>query len=178
MPSIRSKIVDLVSIAAKADKTLKTISRASTNASLLRTGAIYGSLGFGVGAGGTFAALASASMLIYAPFAVPLVGIWVVSQFAACRRLPRRRHQRSSERLQRHGRNAMSPRWHVARDILIGTIPATRRMGSTSAAEAGERAGELPTPSLGVGSKLASSDTITRLTAGSGQDLFRQSQLP
>lgn len=75
MPSIRSKIVDLVSIAAKADKTLKTISRASTNASLLRTGAIYGSLGFGVGAGGTFAALASASMLIYAPFAVPLVGI-------------------------------------------------------------------------------------------------------
>jgi hypothetical protein len=75
MPSIRSKIADLVSIAAKADKTLKTITRASTNASLLSTGAIYGSLGFGIGAGGTFAALATASMLVYAPFAVPLVGI-------------------------------------------------------------------------------------------------------
>ena len=75
MPSIRSKIVDLVGMAGKAEKTLKTISRASTSATRLRTGAIYGSLGFGVGAGGTFAALAAASMLIYAPFAVPLVGM-------------------------------------------------------------------------------------------------------
>lgn len=75
MPTIRSKIVDLVGVASKAEKTLKTISRASTNATKLRTGAIYGSLGFGVGAGGTFAALAAASALIYAPFAVPLVGM-------------------------------------------------------------------------------------------------------
>ncbi|MEH3120780.1 MAG: hypothetical protein PGN16_02185 [Sphingomonas phyllosphaerae] len=75
MPTIRSKIVDLVGVAGKAEKTLKTISRASTNATKLRTGAIYGSLGFGVGAGGTFAALAAASTLIYAPFAVPLVGM-------------------------------------------------------------------------------------------------------
>jgi hypothetical protein len=75
MPSIRAKIVDLAAIAGKAEKTLKTISRASTNANQLRTGAIYGSLGFGVGAGATFAALAAASMLVYAPFAVPLVGM-------------------------------------------------------------------------------------------------------
>lgn len=75
MPTIRSKVVDLVGAANKAEKALKTIARASTNATKLRTGAIYGSLGFGVGAGGTFAALAAASTLIYAPFAVPLVGM-------------------------------------------------------------------------------------------------------
>jgi len=75
MASIRSKIIDLANVANKAEKTLNTISRASTIATRLRTGAIYGSLGFGVGAGGSFAALATASMLIYAPFAVPLVGM-------------------------------------------------------------------------------------------------------
>ncbi|PKU22944.1 hypothetical protein [Telmatospirillum siberiense] len=75
MPPIRSKIDDLVNVANRAEKALKTISRSSTNATKLSTGAIYGCLGFLIGSGTTFVGLAVVSSLIYAPFLVPVVGI-------------------------------------------------------------------------------------------------------
>lgn len=75
MPSIRNAITDLVSVARKAENTLKSISRASASVTRLGTGAIYGCLGFSIGAGGAFAALVAGSALIYAPFAVPLAGL-------------------------------------------------------------------------------------------------------
>lgn len=71
----RSKIIELDAIANRMEKTLKVISRASTSAARLKTSVIYGSLGFCLGAGGGFAALAAASMIIYAPFIVPLLSL-------------------------------------------------------------------------------------------------------
>ncbi|MGR9200150.1 hypothetical protein ACVMIX_006640 [Rhizobium leguminosarum] len=75
MASRRTLGIELDAAAKRTQKALKAISKASTDAVSLRTKALYGALGFCAGTGVTFGALAAASLLIYAPFLVPLAGV-------------------------------------------------------------------------------------------------------
>jgi hypothetical protein len=75
MASRRTLGIELDAAATRAQKTLKAISKASTDAVSLRTKALYGAFGFCACTGVTFGALTAASLLIYAPFLVPLAGV-------------------------------------------------------------------------------------------------------